>query len=193
MSTLVLTAHPDPDSLTHEAARRLSARLDDVVVGHLAQEDFDPRWSPADRVDYADRTMTSPDVLAEQARVDAVDDLVLVFPVYWWSVPALMKGWIDRVLIAPWAFDYDADDRVLPRLQRLTCHLVAVSGTEAGSWERHGYSGSFSTQLEHGVMDFCGMRRGVTAVVHDVESGDDVAVADRLDQAVDAVVGAIGG
>jgi putative NADPH-quinone reductase len=43
------------------------------------------------------------DVLAEQARIDRADALVLVFPIYWWSLPGLLKGWIDRVFVNGWA------------------------------------------------------------------------------------------
>ena len=50
--------------------------------------------------------VASADVLAEQARIDRADTLVLVYPIYWWSMPALLKGWIDRVFSNGWAFDY---------------------------------------------------------------------------------------
>ncbi|WP_447532147.1 NAD(P)H-dependent oxidoreductase, partial [Pseudomonas aeruginosa] len=47
-----------------------------------------------------------PYVLVEQARIHPADTLVLVYPIYWWSMPALLKGWIVRVFSNGWAFDY---------------------------------------------------------------------------------------
>jgi len=191
--TLVVTAHPDPGSLTHHAAGRLRELLgsEGTTLAHLAQEGFDPRFSAGDRRDHLDRTRSDPAVLAEQQRVDDADHLVLVFPVYWWSMPALLKGWVDRVFVAGWAFGYDEQDRVLPRLGRLTAHLVPLSGTAADSFARHGYAGAFSTQVEHGVLDFCGVRRGVTAFVHESESGDREARARRVEAAVARVAAAV--
>lgn len=193
--TLVVTAHPDTGSLTHHAARRLAELLgpDHVTVAHLAQEGFDPRSTLADRRAYLGEAPPGPDVLAEQRRVDGADHLVLVFPVHWWSLPALLKGWVDRVLVAGWAFDLDEDGSVVPRLQRLTVHLLPLSGTSAASFARHGYTESFRTQVEQGVVGYCGARAGVTAFVHDSESGDRQAVAAAVERAAGAVAAGIAG
>jgi NAD(P)H dehydrogenase (quinone) len=196
MDTLVVTAHPDPESLTHHAAGRLRDRLGAERTGmaHLAQEGFDPRFTAEDRRGYLTRDPPAPDVAAEQRRVDEARHLVLVFPVYWWSMPALLKGWIDRVFIAGWAFHYDAeDDRIVPRLGALTGHLLPVSGTSAGSFARHGYTESFTTQIERGILDYCGVRRGATAFVHESESEDRDAVGREVETAVGAVAAAITG
>ena len=183
-----MTAHPDSASLTHHAARRLQQVLgaQTAEVADLAAEGFDPRFTLVDRQAYLGRGPVDPAVVAEQERVDAVQHLVLVFPVHWWSVPALLKGWIDRVLIAGWAFDEGEDGRIVGRLQRLTVHLLALSGTSAASFARHGYTGAFSTQVEAGVLDFCGARRGRTVFVHDSETA-----GDRAPAAVEAAVAEI--
>ncbi|GAB3087183.1 NAD(P)H-dependent oxidoreductase [Nocardioides zeae] len=195
MSTLVVTAHPDPTSLTHHVATRLRDELargggGEVTVAHLAQEGFDPRFTAADRQAYLTGHGHPRDVLAEQERLDAAQHVVLVFPVYWWSMPALLKGWVDRVFVAPWAFSLDETGRVVPSLQRLTAHLVPTPGTAAGSFARHGYTESFSTQVERGILDYCGIRRGATAFVHDSE--DEAEAAGNAQAAVDAVARAVG-
>ncbi|MBF4625722.1 NAD(P)H-dependent oxidoreductase [Clavibacter sp. VKM Ac-2872] len=193
MTALIVTAHPDPDSLTHHVARRLVAELgaDRTEVAHLAQEGFDPVFGMADRAAYAGGPAPA-DVLAEQARLDAVDHVVLVFPVWWWSMPALLKGWIDRTFIGGWAFDIDDDGRVHTHLERLTVHLLPVAGFGRASFARHGYLASFQTQIGHGILDYCGARHGALAFVHDSESGDRDAVGAEVDRAVAEVVAAVG-
>ncbi|WP_447646081.1 NAD(P)H-dependent oxidoreductase [Nocardioides zeae] len=194
MSTLVVTAHPDPASLTHHVAallrEQLTAAGGEVATAHLAQEGFDPRFTTADRQAYLTGHGHPRDVRAEQERLDVADHLVLVFPVYWWSMPGLLKGWVDRVFVAPWAFTLDETGRVDPGLQRLTAHLVPISGTGAGSFARHGYTESFATQVERGILDYCGIRRGATAFVH--ESEDEATAGDSAAAAVAAVVAAVG-
>ncbi|RJK93151.1 NAD(P)H-dependent oxidoreductase [Vallicoccus soli] len=193
MSTLLVTAHPDTGSLTHAAAARLRELLGPggCEVAHLAQEGFDPRFAPSDRADYLSGGRTSPAVVAEQQRLDRAEHVVLVFPVWWWSLPALLKGWVDRVFVAGWAFRVDEDDRVVPGLQRLTMHLLALSGTSEASYARHGYAQAFAAQVEHGIVDYCGMRRGTTAFVHDTESGDRDRVARDVEAAVAAVAAGV--
>ncbi|MGP3749836.1 NAD(P)H-dependent oxidoreductase [Streptomyces sp. IBSNAI001] len=191
--TLVVIAHPDPGSLTHHVSERLGAALrpGEVEVADLHQEGFDPRFTPADRRAYHEGGGPPPDVVREQQRLDRATDLVLVFPVYWWSVPALLKGWIDRVFVSGWAFEYSPAAGVLPKLQRLTTHLLPVAGADAGAYERHGYETALRTQLTHGLVDYVGSRRGATAFVHDSEQLSSEATGTTVDRAVHTVAAAV--
>ncbi|MFD0021827.1 NAD(P)H-dependent oxidoreductase [Streptomyces sp. NPDC058382] len=192
LRTLVVTAHPDPGSLTHHVAERLSAalRAGTVEVADLHQEGFDPRFTPADRRAYQEGGGHPPDVVREQQRLDRATDLVLVFPVYWWSAPALLKGWIDRVFVNGWAFEYSATTGVLPKLQQLTTHLIPIAGADTGAYERHGYERALRTQLLHGFVDYVGSRRGATAFVHDSEQPTTEVTVDRAIRTVAVAVGA---
>lgn len=192
-----MTTHPDPDSLTHHLAQRLATELRstsapaDVELADLAEEGFDPRYTLADRHTYRVGGDYTPDVAAEQERLDRATDLVLVFPVYWWSAPALLKGWFDRVFVNGWAFGLDTEGGIVRKLDRLRIHLVPVAGDDAGVYDRHGYERAMRTQLEHGIVDFCGAHRGVTAFVHDSEREDAEGRAAAVGAAVTAVVEAI--
>lgn len=193
MPTLIVTAHPDPDSLTHHVARRLRDALPSgsAELADLAAEEFDPRFTLADRQTYRTGVDAPPDVVSEQQRIDRATDLVLVFPVWWWSMPALLKGWVDRVFVNGWAFDVDPEGGMRRNLGQLTVHLVPIAGDDAGVYERHGYAEALRTQIEHGIVDFCGARRGVTAFVHESENDDADVRARAVTAAVDAVVGAV--
>lgn len=192
MSTLIVVAHPDPSSLTHSVARRLAAALPEsgTELADLAAEGFDPRFSLADRHAYEVAGDFPADVAAEIARIDRADHLVLVFPVYWWSMPALLKGWIDRVFVNGWAFGVGEGGGIRPGLQRLTTHLVPIAGSDAPLYDRRGYGRAFSTQIEAGIVDYCGSRRGLTEFLYDADGGG--AAAD-VDAAVARLAAAIGG
>lgn len=191
--TLVVTAHPDSDSLTHHVAERLISALRPraVEVADLHREQFDPRFTPVDRRAYHEDGNHPPDVVREHRRLDRATDLVLVFPVYWWSMPALLKGWIDRVFVNGWAFEYSAESGVRPRLQRLTTHLLPVAGADSGTYERHGYERALRTQIEHGIVDYVGSRRGATAFIHESEQLSSAATAASVTRAVRAVSEAV--
>jgi NAD(P)H dehydrogenase (quinone) len=193
MTALIVAAHPDQDSLTLALARRLAGELQSAELADLAAEGFDPRFSAADRHSYRVAGEYPADVASEQRRLDAAEHLVLVFPVYWWSMPALLKGWIDRVFVNGWAFEIDPADGMRRKLGGLTVHLVPIAGDSAGVYDRHGYEQSLRTQIEHGVVDYCGAVRGTTAFVHDSEQEDAAARAASVDRAVAAVVAAVHG
>ncbi|WP_405372848.1 MULTISPECIES: NAD(P)H-dependent oxidoreductase [unclassified Microbacterium] len=195
MTTLIVTAHPDPTSLTASIAQQLRNALQPgpVDMADLAAEGFDPRFTLEDRATYRGDAGAPAEVVREQRRIDGADHLVLVFPVYWWSMPALLKGWIDRVFINGWAFDIDPVGGTRRRLGKLTVHLILVAGDAAGTYERHGYVEAIRTQIEHGVVDYSGAKRGSTVFVHESEGDDADARSARIDDAVRATVHAIRG
>lgn len=195
MQTLIVTAHPDQDSLTIGIARQLrrAVQTGGVALADLVAEGFDPRFGAADRDAYRGAADAPDDVLREQRRLDDVDHLVLVFPVYWWSMPALLKGWIDRVFINGWAFDIDPAGGTRRNLGSLTVHLLPVAGDAAGTYDRHGYEQALRTQIEHGIVDYCGAQRGATAFVYESERDDAEARGTAVDDAVARIVGAIDG
>lgn len=162
MHSLIVVAHPEPTSLTHAVADRIgkairAAHVDNTVaVADLAAEGFDPSFTRDDNALFRQHGAPSADVAAEHARLNAVDTLVLVYPLYWWSFPALLKGWIDRVFSQGWAYADGPDGKVLKKLQHLKVHLVGLGGADAGMIERRGYGGAMKTQIDMGIFDYCG-------------------------------------
>lgn len=177
MHSLIVVAHPEPGSLTHAVANRIgdvilsASNSNTVEIADLAAEGFDPRFNQADNALFR---MTAPppaDVVAEHARIDRADTLVLVYPLYWWSFPALLKGWIDRVFTQGWAYADGADGKVEKKLQRLQVHLVGLGGADAGMIERRGYGAAMKTQIDMGIFDYCGARVQSSTLLLESDSG----------------------
>ncbi|QPC94365.1 NAD(P)H-dependent oxidoreductase [Mesorhizobium sp. INR15] len=161
MHALVIVTHPDTQSLNHGVAAEICRGVmlssgNSFEIADLAAEGFDPRFTANDLAVHRREASPSADVLAEQARIDRADALVLVYPVYWWSMPGLLKGWIDRVFTNGWAYDEGSDARLVKRLRHLRVHLVAIGGASERTYARHGYFGAMKTQIEHGIFDYCG-------------------------------------
>lgn len=161
MHALIVTAHPKSESFTQAVAAQIAEGISRSGEGHsaevadLAAEGFDPRFTAADLACF-EGTPPPADVRAEQARIDRADALVLVYPVYWWSMPALLKGWIDRVFTTGWAYDDRPGATERKKLGRLRVHLVAIGGADLRTYARHGYFGAMRTQIDHGIFDYCG-------------------------------------
>lgn len=177
MRSLIVTAHPEPGSLTHAIARRIGEAIaasdagNTVAHADLMAEGFDPRFTAQDQALFRGTGVVPADVAAEHARLDATDTLVLVYPLYWWSFPALLKGWIDRVFTQGWAYQDGADGRVQKKLQRLRVHLVGVGGAGAEMIERRGYGAAMKTQIDMGIFDYCGARMLSSQLLLDADSG----------------------
>lgn len=160
MHVLIVVVHSANVPLTWAVAIALVEALE--AKGHttefadLAAERFDPILGAADHAAFSAGGPTPADVLDEHKRLDRADHLILVYPVYWWSMPGLLKGWIDRVFTAGWAFDKDAQGQIIKRLVRLKVHLFAVAGAGSATYTKWGYRDKMRTQIEEGIFDFCG-------------------------------------
>lgn len=164
MHALIVVSHPNPESFTHavagEVARGIAASgtANTHEVADLASEGFDPRFSAADHALHLQLASATDDVAREHARLDRADALVLVYPVYWWSFPGMLKGWIDRVFTNGWAYEESASGNLVKKLQRLDVHLLANAGATTRTYARHGYFGAMKTQIDHGIFGYCGAR-----------------------------------
>lgn len=164
MHALIVVTHPDQESLTQATAAQVaqgvieSGHQHSFEIADLAAEGFDPRFTQADVALHLKQLVPPADVAAEQTRLDRADALVLVYPIYWWSFPGLLKGWIDRVFTNGWAYDEGPDGTLVKKLRHLQVHLVAIGGADMRTYARHGYFGSMKTQIDHGIFGYCGAR-----------------------------------
>ena len=119
MNVFIVHAHPEPKSFNAALCAHSVEVLNDaghnVTVSDLYAMNFNPVSGPADfskradpdylvyaleqRKGYESGTI-APDIHEEIEKLIACDLLILHFPLYWFSVPAILKGWIDRVLIS---------------------------------------------------------------------------------------------
>lgn len=132
MQALVVLAHPLSDSLcahlAHEAIDALRARGATVDVLNLYAEDFQPALTAAERRLHYATPQPGPDIVALQQRLAAADMLVLVFPTWWFSLPAILKGWFDRVWAPKFAFEHGTP--IKPLLRGLkSCLVVTTLGS----------------------------------------------------------------
>jgi NAD(P)H dehydrogenase (quinone) len=117
VKVLIVHAHPEPKSfnaaLTNAAAAALRDAGHEVTVSDLYAEHFDPLAGRHDFLQVADANRFhyqseqahaaashsfAPDLQREQGRLLSADLLVLQFPLWWGAPPAILKGWLERVL-----------------------------------------------------------------------------------------------
>jgi putative NADPH-quinone reductase len=136
MRTLVLRAHPLDDSFNAALLERTLAGLSraghDADLLDLYADDFDPRMRAEERRTYADAASVPKEIASYAARLKAAEALVLVFPVWCFGVPAILKGFFDRVLRPGVAFEYE-NKVVRPRLQNIR-RLAAVTTYGRPRW-----------------------------------------------------------
>ncbi|WP_390912512.1 NAD(P)H-dependent oxidoreductase [Pseudosulfitobacter sp. SM2401] len=158
MHVLTLLDHPDPKSFSAAIAREFSAGAESV--GHSTElvdlhgEQFDPRWSIAD-IDGDASGQVPADIRAEQDRISRADAIGFVFPLFWWGMPAMTKGWIDRVWSWGWAYD-QLDDPETSLQRPRTGVLLVPAGARSDEMEELGYKTAIETAWIDGTFGYFG-------------------------------------
>lgn len=170
MKTLLVLAHPRRQSLSGAVADAFAEVL--ARNGHaiewadLAAEKFDPVVREDDEPDWNDPAKSySQAVQAEMRRIERNEATVMIFPVYWWSVPALLKGWIDRVWNHGWA--YGGRNYAHRR-----AWMIGIAGGEKAVFRKRGYDTAMVTQLDIGILDYCGVAERRLEVLYGSLDGD---------------------
>lgn len=166
MNVLIVYAHPEPNSFNGAmkdlAVETLRGAGHAVVVSDLYAMGFDPVAGPGDatgeRADpdyfslpkeqtkaYQDGT-TASDIAAEMDKLKAADLLIVQFPVWWFGMPAILKGWADRVFARGFAYmpgrKYDTG-----LFRGKTAMVAATTGTSADTYAPDGIDGDILTVL----------------------------------------------
>ncbi|MDA8447411.1 NAD(P)H-dependent oxidoreductase [Paracidovorax valerianellae] len=175
MHALIVISHPDAQSLTHAVAHSFAKGVEELgqhttELVDLAAEGFQAAFNAADRATFLLKAPAQPDVLREQERIDRSDALVLVYPVYWWSFPGQLKGWIDRVFSNGWAYSETPEGAIEKRLGQLDVHLIGIGAAEAETYARHGYDKALRTQIDHGIFDYCGAKVVTSEILYGIDS-----------------------
>ena len=132
MRYLVVFAHPDGESFSAALCRNAVDGLREA--GHhvdlidLYAEDFEPRMATAERRAYESETpILSAQIERYAGLVRQAQGLVFVYPTWWWGLPAIMKGWLERVLVPGVSFTLDPKtNKVKSGLGQIR-HVVGIS------------------------------------------------------------------
>ncbi|SLN55697.1 NAD(P)H-dependent oxidoreductase [Pseudooctadecabacter jejudonensis] len=159
MHILTVIDHPNPASFSHAIAARFMdggrAAGHTVEAADLHAEGFNPLWTQAD-IEAEGAAALPADIRAEQDRIARADAISLVFPLFWWGMPSMMKGWVDRVWSWGWAYDQLSDPDV--SLQRPRSGILLIpAGTRSDEMEAEGYTDALSTLWMNGTFGYFGL------------------------------------
>ena len=137
MRVLVVVAHPNPDSfnqaIAHTAVQALARAGHDVDVLDLYAEGFRAAMNREERDAYhTERPIIDPMVQRHADLVSRSEAFVFVYPTWWSTLPAILKGWLERVMVPGVGFVFDAHNRVRPGLMHVR-RVVGIS-TYGAAW-----------------------------------------------------------
>jgi len=136
MRILLVHCHPRTDSfsraLCEAAIAGLTASGHAVELRDLYAEGFDPVLSSQQRGAYFDEATNLAGLEDHAAALRRAEGLVLVYPTWWFGMPAMLKGWLDRVWLPGVAFQLGGPTALRPLLSDM--RRIAVVTTYGSPW-----------------------------------------------------------
>lgn len=159
---LVLLGNPVTDSFSGVLA---SAYVDgataaghDVVRVNISDMHFNPILEKG----YNEIQELEPDLLDMQEKWRWADHIVIVYPNWWCTMPAKLKGMFDRMYLPGFAFNFDKETKkLIQRLKGKTARVIVVAGTHSPfmTWFRFG---DYTNEIVHGILGFAGIKAKAT-------------------------------
>lgn len=163
MKHLVILGHPSSDSLNkviHEEIGQLYKKYGhDIVVRDLYAMNFNPVLTGKDIAAAREGKVTS-DVKIEQDYIKKADVITFVYPLWWTSMPAIVKGYIDRVFSYGFAYSFTSSFTI-PTVKKLLkgkkVILVNTHGMSAEAYQQEGVYDAMNLLTEKHIFEFFGM------------------------------------
>lgn len=201
-TALLVYAHPEPTSfaaaLRDEAERALLDEGWTVEVSDLYADGFNPVAGPGDFTAPADPQRLqvqrerahaahggglAPDILREVERLERADLVVFLAPLWWFGLPAMLKGWVDRVFLYGRVYGNGLTFGTGPLRGKRAMLALTTGGPQTSYTEggMHGELGVLLHSVHHGMFRFTGMEALEPFVAWGAGWADDTTRQEYLD------------
>lgn len=183
MNHLIVYAHPFEDSFNHaileNAVVALESKGHSVVVRSLYALGFNPVLSPADFKELRS-SHTPEDIATEQAFISNTDSIIFIYPLWWTSMPAILKGYIDRVFAYGFAYQYTKEGMVEGLLTSKKGVMITTQGTPNAYYDASGMTKSLKQTTDEGIFGFCGVETLGHLFFGGISTSDDLTRKEML-------------
>ncbi|PXW15289.1 NAD(P)H dehydrogenase (quinone) [Chryseobacterium sp. CBTAP 102] len=179
MRHLIIYAHPNENSLNHHllstVVETLQSRNEEIIVRDLYTIGFDPVLSLADMQGQRIGEI-SDDVRTEQEHISWAERITFIYPIWWTGLPAMMKGYIDRVFSYGFAYRYDQGIQK-GLLKGKKTVIINTHGKSNEEYEKTGMDKALTLTSDNGIFIYSGLE----IISHLFFDKADKASAENLD------------
>lgn len=159
MKAVIIFAHPNPASFNAAILATVQQTLADAGVETEVRDlyalGFNPVFTGQELGSVFTGQGSFADAKAEQAYVAGADLLVFIHPIWWFSAPAIIKGYVDRILTNGFAFQLSPTGP-LPLMRGKKAFIVQTGGNTLAAYEAYNLTGVPQGVLEKGTLQFTG-------------------------------------
>lgn len=155
---LIINGHPDKESLCNQLALSYKQGVETTTAECMLVNLSDLQFNPILTNGYRKRTELEPDLLMMQREILKATHIVLVYPNWWGTYPALLKGFFDRTFLPGYAFSYNENSVMVNKLLKgKTARLIVTM--DSPKWYYSLFMGSPGHKsMKKGILEFSGIK-----------------------------------
>ncbi|WP_109427337.1 NAD(P)H-dependent oxidoreductase [Aggregatibacter kilianii] len=166
MKHLIISAHPNPQSfnraLVEEVIKATRQAGGEAVVRDLYTLDFNPVLSWRE-LNASMEGIVPAEIKFEQKLITEADLITFIYPLWWMGFPAILKGYLDRVL--SYGFAYQNENNIsVGLLGHKKIQQFITMGNSIEKYQQLGFDKALKSCLVDGLFNFC----GITDIQHDI-------------------------
>ncbi|RDE97914.1 flavodoxin family protein [Aggregatibacter aphrophilus] len=166
MKHLIISAHPNPQSfnraLVEEVIKATRQAGGETVVRDLYTLDFNPVLSWRE-LNASMEGIVPAEIKFEQKLITEADLITFIYPLWWMGFPAILKGYLDRVL--SYGFAYQNENNIsVGLLGNKKIQQFITMGNSIEKYQQLGFDKALKSCLVDGLFNFC----GITDIQHDI-------------------------
>ncbi|PIF30362.1 putative NADPH-quinone reductase [Flavobacterium sp. 9] len=170
---LIINGHPNPSSFNFGIAESYlkgaiasGSEVDTITIADL-------KFNPNLQFGYQKRTELEPDLVESWQKIKKADHLVWIHPIWWGGLPAITKGFIDRLFLPGMAFEHRENSVWWDKLLKgKTAHIITT--LDQPSWYYKMIYGNPSVnQLKKTTLEFCGVKPVKVSYIGIIKTSDD--------------------
>jgi NAD(P)H dehydrogenase (quinone) len=158
MKHLIVYSHPNPASFNHKIKEKyietLMSKGHEIIVRDLYAMNFNPVLSSQDFVGLRAKNLPE-DIKREQEYIKWADVITFIYPIWWTGMPALIKGYVDRIFLNGFAYAVNQNGTI-KLLTDKKAVVLSTHGQPKSVYEGEYYN-ALETTFDKGIMNFCGI------------------------------------
>lgn len=159
-NTLVIFGHPDPNSFNGAILKTIENKLTEKKYQFICKNLYQLNFSPILTLDDLKRAKDSSvagDIAIEHNDIEWAKNIIFIYPIWWAGQPAMVKGWIDRVLTPGFAYAFQEDGTIKGLLSDKVVMVFTTTRSGEENMIESGMAAAIEKTVMEGVFGFCGI------------------------------------
>ena len=180
---LIINGNPKPDSLSEELAKAYKKGAEHSGANCILLSLYELKFNPILQHGYNKRTELEPDLINAQEQIKKADHLVFVYPSWWGTYPALLKGFIDRVFLPEFAFKYRENSPLWDKLLKGKSARLIVTMDAPVWYFKLMQKAPGHNSMKRSILYFCGVKPVKITSFSPVKSASEEKIQGWLEKA----------